>query len=35
VRSWLAVSLTAGLLVFCAASFALTDPNLRNTLLVG
>jgi hypothetical protein len=35
IRSWLALSLLIGLLVFCAASFALTDPNLRNTLFGG
>src|SRR3954454_19504070 len=35
VRSWLAVSLILGLLVFCAASFAIDDHNLRSTLIGG
>jgi hypothetical protein len=35
VRSWLAVSFTAGLLLFCAASLALGDTTLRSTLFGG
>ena len=35
VRSWLAISLVGGLLIFCAASFALDDTTLRSTLIGG
>ncbi|MFI2200058.1 PASTA domain-containing protein [Streptomyces sp. NPDC020192] len=33
VRSWIALSLVAGLLVFCAMAFAIQDSNLRSTLI--
>jgi hypothetical protein len=35
MRSWLAISLVGGLLIFCAVSFQLDDPALRNSLLGG
>jgi hypothetical protein len=35
MRSWLAISLVGGLLVFCAASFELDDTALRSSLLGG
>jgi hypothetical protein len=35
VRSWIAVSLVLGLLVFCAASFMINDARLRSTLFGG
>jgi hypothetical protein len=35
VRSWIAIALVGGLLVFCAASFAVSDTTLRSTLLGG
>jgi len=35
VRSWIAISLVMGLLVFCAAAFLVTEPSLRNTLFGG
>jgi PASTA domain len=35
VRSWLAISLVAGLLMFCALAFAVNDSTLRSTLLGG
>jgi hypothetical protein len=35
VRSWIAISLVGGLLVFCAASFGINDPSLRSTLFGG
>lgn len=35
VRSWAAIALVLGLLVFCAASFVIDDPDLRNLLLGG
>lgn len=35
VRSWLAISLVGGLLIFCGASFALDDTTLRSTLIGG
>ena len=35
IRSWIAISLVAGLLLFCAASFALSDKTLRSTLFGG
>ncbi|MFB7510457.1 PASTA domain-containing protein [Streptomyces broussonetiae] len=33
VRSWIALALVAGLLVFCAVAFAVRDANLRSTLI--
>jgi hypothetical protein len=33
VRSWIALALVAGLLVFCAVAFAVQDANLRSTLI--
>jgi hypothetical protein len=33
VRSWIAISLVVALVLFSAASFALTDSNLRSTLI--
>ncbi len=35
VRSWLALALVGGLLIFIAVSFWLDDPTLRNTLIGG
>src|ERR1700760_2194404 len=35
MRSWLAIALVGGLLVFCAASFELDDTALRSSLLGG
>ncbi len=35
VRSWIAVSLVAGLLVFCVIAFAIDDQSLRSTLFGG
>jgi uncharacterized membrane protein len=35
IRSWIAISLVAGLLLFCGASFALSDKTLRSTLFGG
>lgn len=35
IRSWLAITLVAGLLLFCAASFAIDDTTLRSSLLGG
>jgi hypothetical protein len=35
IRSWLAISLVFGLLVFCGAAFEINDPTLRSTLLGG
>src|SRR5262249_37900076 len=35
VRSWIAVSLVLGLLVFCGASFMISDAKLRSTLFGG
>lgn len=35
VRSWLALALVGGLLLFCAASFEIDDTTLRSTLLGG
>jgi hypothetical protein len=35
VRSWLAISLVLGLLIFCGASFELDDTTLRSTLMGG
>lgn len=34
-RSWIAISLVMGLLVFCAAAFLVEEPSLRNTLFGG
>jgi len=33
VRSWIAISLVIGLLLFCALTFAVPDPTLRSTLI--
>jgi hypothetical protein len=33
VRSWIAISLVLGLLLFCASAFAVADANLRSTLV--
>jgi PASTA domain len=35
IRSWLAISLAGGLLLFCAISFGLDDTTLRSTLIGG
>ena len=35
VRSWVAIGLLFGLLMFCVLSFAMTDGGLRNTLVGG
>lgn len=35
VRSWIAVALVLGLLVFCGASFMISDAKLRSTLFGG
>jgi hypothetical protein len=35
VRSWIAISLVAGLLIFCAVTFAINDSTLRSTLFGG
>jgi hypothetical protein len=35
VRSWLALTLVAGLVLFCAVTFAINDPNLRSTVFGG
>jgi hypothetical protein len=35
VRSWIAISLVFGLLVFCAAAFRIGDSTLRSTLFGG
>jgi hypothetical protein len=35
VRSWIAISLVMGLLVFCGAAFLVDDMTLRSTLLGG
>jgi len=35
VRSWIAITLVIGLVVFCASSFGIVDPNLRSTLIGG
>lgn len=32
VRSWIALALVAGLVLFCAVTFALNDPTLQSTL---
>jgi FtsH-binding integral membrane protein len=33
VRSWIAISLVLGLLLFCASAFAVADASLRSTLV--
>jgi hypothetical protein len=35
VRSWIAIALIAGLLLFCGVAFAIDDAPLRNTLFGG
>ena len=35
VRSWIALALVAGLVLFCAVTFAIPDANLRSTLFGG
>ena len=35
VRSWIAISLVIGLLLFCALTFAVNDETLRSTLIGG
>src|ERR1035437_5369160 len=35
VRSWIAVSLVIGLLLFCALTFAIEDQTVRSTLIGG
>jgi len=35
IRSWLAIALVTGLLLFCAAAFAIDDESLRSTLIGG
>src|SRR5262249_35610491 len=35
IRSWIAVSLVLGLVVFCAAAFLVDDASLRSTLFGG
>jgi hypothetical protein len=35
IRSWIAISLVMGLLVFCAAAFLVEDSSLRSTLFGG
>jgi hypothetical protein len=35
VRSWLALTLVVGLVLFCAVTFAINDPNLRSTVFGG
>jgi len=35
VRSWIALALVAGLVLFCAVTFAINDPNLRSTVFGG
>jgi len=35
MRSWLAISLAGGLLLFCAVSFGIDDTTLRSTLIGG
>jgi hypothetical protein len=35
VRSWIALALVAGLLLFCALTFAVNDPDLQNTVFGG
>jgi hypothetical protein len=35
IRSWIAIALVGGLLIFCAVAFAVDDPSLRSTLFGG
>jgi hypothetical protein len=35
IRSWIAIALVMGLLVFCAAAFLIDDTSLRSTLFGG
>ena len=35
VRSWIALALVTGLVLFCAVTFAVNDPNLRSTVFGG
>ena len=35
VRSWIALALVAGLVLFCAVTFAINDANLRSTVFGG
>jgi hypothetical protein len=35
VRSWIALALVAGLILFCAVTFAINDSNLRSTVFGG
>ncbi len=35
VRSWIALTLVGGLVLFCAVTFAINDPNLRSTVFGG
>jgi hypothetical protein len=35
IRSWIAISLVSGLLIFCAVIFAIDDPSLRSSLIGG
>ena len=35
IRSWLAIALVAGLLLFCAVAFGIDDQSLRSTLIGG
>ena len=35
VRSWIALALVAGLLLFCAVTFSVNDPDLQNTIFGG
>jgi hypothetical protein len=35
IRSWIAISLVMGLLVFCAAAFLIDDQSLRSALFGG
>ena len=35
VRSWIALALVAGLVLFCAVTFAINDPTLRSTVFGG
>ena len=35
IRSWLAIALVGGLLLFCAVAFAIDDESLRSTLIGG
>jgi hypothetical protein len=35
IRSWIAISLVMGLLIFCATAFLIDDPSLRSALFGG